>query len=408
VGVEVVEATGLRPHDLTDTAEQLRVPGAAETDGLREDRRLPEPGDAVEGLGAGAEGRQAEAIDLRLPLVHERDLLLEREPGDEVLDALLEWDVRVPEGRVVHRGARRGGRRREQQCAQRARHPGSEWSAAPWRPVVRHCTFPLCLAGPRRAGRPRAPCTRHGTTSSKRFGCRSASHPMNRVTPRSRDREKPDRASLRVRPSGSYGRNHRIEALLRTGESMAATINDVARVAGVSISTVSYALSGKRPIGEKTRRRVEAAIAELGYTPNAGARALAGRRTYILAVTEPVRPDTYTPAHMAFVLATATAARAYDYDVLLLTQDESLGGLQRVTTSRIVDGIIVLDVLAQDERAELVRAMGVPAALVGIPDDTEGLACVDLDFGAAAELAVDRLADAGHRVVGLLGHPETV
>lgn len=189
---------------------------------------------------------------------------------------------------------------------------------------------------------------------------------------------------------------------------MAATINDVARVAGVSISTVSYALSGKRPIGEKTRRRVEAAIAELGYTPNAGARALAGRRTYILAVTEPVRPDTYTPAHMAFVLATATAARAYDYDVLLLTQDESLGGLQRVTTSRIVDGIIVLDVLAQDERAELVRAMGVPAALVGIPDDTEGLACVDLDFGAAAELAVDRLADAGHRVVGLLGHPETV
>ncbi len=189
---------------------------------------------------------------------------------------------------------------------------------------------------------------------------------------------------------------------------MAATINDVARVAGVSISTVSYVLSGKRPIGEKTRRRVEAAIAELGYTPNAGARALAGRRTYILAVTEPVRPDTYTPAHMAFVLATATAARAYDYDVLLLTQDESLGGLQRVTTSRIVDGIIVLDVLAQDERAELVRAMGVPAALVGIPDDTEGLACVDLDFGAAAELAVDRLADAGHRVVGLLGHPETV
>jgi len=189
---------------------------------------------------------------------------------------------------------------------------------------------------------------------------------------------------------------------------MAATIHDVARVAGVSISTVSYALSGKRPIGEKTRRRVEAAIAELGYTPNAGARALAGRRTYVLAVTEPVRPDTYTPAHMAFVLATANAARAYDYDVLLLTQDESLGGLQRVATSRIVDGIIVLDVNAQDDRAELVRSLGVPATLVGIPDDTAGLSCVDLDFAAAAELAVDRLADAGHEVIGLLGHPESV
>ncbi len=189
---------------------------------------------------------------------------------------------------------------------------------------------------------------------------------------------------------------------------MAATINDVARVAGVSISTVSYALSGKRPIGEKTRQRIEDAIAELGYTPNAGARALAGRRTYILAVTEPLRPDTYTPAHMAFVLATATAARKYDYDVLLLTQDEATGGLHRVTTSRIVDGVIVLDVLAEDERAELVRSLKVPAALVGIPNDTEGLACVDLDFAAAATLAVDRLADAGHRTIGLLGHPPSV
>ncbi|MBO1751779.1 LacI family DNA-binding transcriptional regulator [Actinotalea sp. BY-33] len=189
---------------------------------------------------------------------------------------------------------------------------------------------------------------------------------------------------------------------------MAATINDVARVAGVSISTVSYALSGKRPIGEKTRQRIESAILELQYQPNAGARALAGRRTYILAVTEPLRPDTYTPAHMAFVLAAATAARAYDYDVLLLTQDEATGGLHRVTSSRLVDGVIVLDVLAEDERAELVRSLDVPAALVGIPADTDGLVCVDLDFEAAARLAVDRLADGGHRVVGLLGHPPSV
>src|SRR5690625_5282378 len=142
---------------------------------------------------------------------------------------------------------------------------------------------------------------------------------------------------------------------------MAATIKDVAKAAGVSISTVSYALSGKRPIGEKTRRSIEAAIAELGYTPNAGARALAGRRTYILAVTEPLRPDTYEPAHMAFILATARAARQFDYDILLLTQEEAVEGLERVANSRIVDGIIVLDVLNDDERADLVRKLRVPA-----------------------------------------------
>lgn len=187
-----------------------------------------------------------------------------------------------------------------------------------------------------------------------------------------------------------------------------ANIHDVARVAGVSISTVSYALSGKRPIGEKTRLRIDDAVRELDYMPNAAGRMLAGTRTRIFALTAPLRSDTYAPAHMAFVLAVATAARAYDYDVLLLTEDEATDGLRRVSSSRLVDGIIVLDVSVNDERADLVRSLGVPAALIGVPGNAEGLVCVDLDFEAAAALAVDRLVDAGHTSLALLGHPPLV
>src|SRR5690606_40143799 len=87
------------------------------------------------------------------------------------------------------------------------------------------------------------------------------------------------------------------------------TIHEVAQAAGVSISTVSYALSGKRPVSEKTRRRVEDAAAALGYTPDAGARMLAGRRTHIFALTEPLRADPHAPTHMAFVLPTPIPAR---------------------------------------------------------------------------------------------------
>ncbi|WP_434992398.1 LacI family DNA-binding transcriptional regulator [Arthrobacter sp. Ld5] len=187
-----------------------------------------------------------------------------------------------------------------------------------------------------------------------------------------------------------------------------ANIHDVARVAGVSISTVSYALSGKRPIGEKTRLRIDRAVRDLDYMPNAAGRMLAGTRTRIFALTAPLRSDTYAPAHMAFVLAVATAARKYDYDVLLLTEDEAISGLRRVSTSRLVDGIIVLDVSINDERADLVRSLGIPAALIGVPGDADGLVCVDLDFEAAAALAVDRLVDAGHPSLALLGHPEAV
>jgi DNA-binding LacI/PurR family transcriptional regulator len=187
-------------------------------------------------------------------------------------------------------------------------------------------------------------------------------------------------------------------------EGLMASIHDVARVAGVSISTVSYALSGKRSIAESTRLRITNAVEQLGYRPNAGARMLAGTRTNIFALTAPFHAETYAPAHMAFVLAVAQAAREHDYDVLLLTQDEATSGLRRVASSRLVDGILVLDVSADDDRVEVIRELGIPAVFIGIPRDTEGLVCVDLDFEAAAALAISRLVSAGHRSIGLIGH----
>ncbi len=186
-----------------------------------------------------------------------------------------------------------------------------------------------------------------------------------------------------------------------------ANINEVAEVAGVSISTVSYALSGKRPVAADTRRRIEAAVRELGYSPNAGARMLAGSRTQIFALTEPLRTDTHAPTHMSFVLATAVAARRNDYDILLLTDEQAQAGMSRVAANGLVDAILVLDVAPDDARVALARQIATPTVFIGIPDDNDGLICVDLDFEAAAAQAVDLLADAGHRSIGLVGQTET-
>ena len=65
------------------------------------------------------------------------------------------------------------------------------------------------------------------------------------------------------------------------------TSKDVARIAGVSQSTVSYVMSGKRPISERTRQRVLAAMEQLTYEPNAGARALASQRTRVIGLVVP-------------------------------------------------------------------------------------------------------------------------
>ena len=187
-----------------------------------------------------------------------------------------------------------------------------------------------------------------------------------------------------------------------------ATISDVARAAGVSISTVSYVLSGKRTISARTRERVERTIADLGYHPNAGARALASNRTNILALVVPLREDMVVPVLMEFATAIVTAARRYDHDVLLLTQEEGPHGIQRVSRGSMVDAMIVMDIENEDARVPVLRTLRQPSVLIGMPADTDGLACVDFDFEATGRLAVEHLTGLGHRRIGLIGAPAGV
>ncbi|MCH5671794.1 LacI family DNA-binding transcriptional regulator [Streptomyces gilvus] len=185
-------------------------------------------------------------------------------------------------------------------------------------------------------------------------------------------------------------------------------ITDVARHAGVSPSTVSYALSGKRPISEETRQRVEAAIRELGYRPHAGARALASSRSNVLALVVPLRAGIHVPVVMQFAVSVVTTARRYDHDVLLLTQEEGEDGLRRVADTALVDALIVMDVQLHDPRLPLLRSLERPSVMIGFPSDADGLTCIDLDFKAAGEACVEHLARLGHRVVALVGSPPEV
>ncbi|GAA0460874.1 LacI family transcriptional regulator [Actinoplanes capillaceus] len=181
------------------------------------------------------------------------------------------------------------------------------------------------------------------------------------------------------------------------------TINDVAKAAGVSPSTVSYVLSGRRPISAETRARVQAAIAELGFHPHAGARALASSKTNVIALVAPLRVDVNVPVIMQFATAVVTAARSYNHDVLLLTKDEGTAGVERVAHSTMVDALILMDLERDDLRIPALRRLKQPSVLIGLPADHTGIACVDLDFGAAARAALEHLAGHGHRRIGLVG-----
>lgn len=186
-----------------------------------------------------------------------------------------------------------------------------------------------------------------------------------------------------------------------------ATIEDVARTAGVSASTVSYVLSGKRSISAPTRRRVQQAIAELGYRPHAGARALASARSEVIGLMIPLRSGIDVPVIMQFAGGVVTRAREYAHDVLLLTQDD-LVGLERATDGSMVDALVVMDVEADDPRVPILTRSRQPSVLIGLPRNASGLSCVDLDFEAAGRTAAHELAELGHREVALLGAPPEV
>ncbi|MEU0652846.1 LacI family DNA-binding transcriptional regulator [Streptomyces albogriseolus] len=186
------------------------------------------------------------------------------------------------------------------------------------------------------------------------------------------------------------------------------TLAEVAQHAGVSASTVSYVLSGKRSISATTRQRVERSIRELGYHPNAGARALASSRSNIIALMVPLRTDMYVPVMMEIAIAVATTARTHGYDVLLLTGEEGPDAVRRVAGSGLADGMILMDVELDDERLPLLRESAQPAVLIGLPADTTGLTCVDLDFRATGALCVEHLAGLGHRDVAVIGEAPAV
>lgn len=184
---------------------------------------------------------------------------------------------------------------------------------------------------------------------------------------------------------------------------MAARLVDVARLAGVSPSTVSYVLSGNRPISEETRRRVEASIAELGFRPHAGARSIRRQATNVVAMVLPMISEGQNQVQMQFVFAVLQAARAHGMNVLLLTAEDGVAEINEVVGSAMVDGVIVMEVQIHDPRVPLLASIGRPAVLIGTPEDPGDLVHVDFDFAAAGAMCVRHLHELGHRHIGFLG-----
>lgn len=183
---------------------------------------------------------------------------------------------------------------------------------------------------------------------------------------------------------------------------MTASIDDVAKRAGVSVATVSRALRGLPNVAPSTRRRVVEAAKELGYVADATAARLATGRTLTVGVAVTHVSQWFSTQVLSAIEAVLTHA---GYDLLLLPVVDADDREQLASGHRLqgrVDGLIAVDVALDDAQQRTLAATGPPAVLLGV--GSSRLPSVGIDNTAAARSAVEHLLDLGHRRIGLVGH----
>jgi len=183
-------------------------------------------------------------------------------------------------------------------------------------------------------------------------------------------------------------------------------IGEVARLAGVSRSTVSYVLSGKRPVTEATRQRVLRVIDEVGYRPSAVARSLRHGETRTLGLVIPPMRHRLSAEQLYFVGAVADAAADHDYDILLSPSGgDREASFDKLVGERRVDGIVLMETGERDDRASKLAAWKFPFVTIG-RTGSDAHAWVDLDYSGLIAEGVRRLHALGHRRVALINRPQ--
>ncbi len=180
------------------------------------------------------------------------------------------------------------------------------------------------------------------------------------------------------------------------------TMADIAKRVGVSVSTVSYALSGKRPISAETRNRILDEVSRVNFRPHAAGRALASRRSRTIALLYPTHDVGLTRMPLEFVVGAAEQAGREGYALLVSTSAAEDERILRMLQEGSVDGLIVMEVSLHDPRVDTLKQLGWPFTMIGHPESDTGLTYVDLDFTKAAEKAVAYLQELGHRHITLI------
>ncbi len=186
------------------------------------------------------------------------------------------------------------------------------------------------------------------------------------------------------------------------------TLSDVARLAGVSTMTVSRVINESGYTSLETRSRVNDAIAELGYVPNALARQLRSKKTKTLAL---ILTDIRNPFFTTIASGVEDKARTSGYAVMFCNTYESESEeteYLRVLIERRVDGILLVPSCGAGTSVQRLQAHGMPTVILDRHVRDVEADEVRADSRAGAYAAVRHLTDLGHRRIAMLTGPQGI
>lgn len=189
------------------------------------------------------------------------------------------------------------------------------------------------------------------------------------------------------------------------------TIFDIAREAGVSITTVSRALNGYSDVSVRTRERIVQIAERLHYYPNAAARNLQGKRSNTVGFAPLLRQHVESePFFKEFIGVLTLSCFRHNLSLLATVADrpqDTVPIYRELAGSGRVDGIIVADIKPEDERIDLLRSTRLPFVAFGRTNDYASLhyPFVDLDGGAGIRSMVEHLFQRGHQRIAYFTNP---
>jgi LacI family transcriptional regulator len=184
------------------------------------------------------------------------------------------------------------------------------------------------------------------------------------------------------------------------------TIEDVARKASLSISTISLVINNKSNVSNETREKVQKAIDELGYHPKRGARGLASNLTGNIGFI--LSHDHFSlaePFYTKIFLGAEFAARDLNYYVLLTTvssQKRARNGIPRFLPEQNVDGVIIAGKVGEDLLMKI-EQFGIPVVLIDYNFPRKELSNVCIDNSGGVRAAVGHLVEQGFTDIGFIG-----